>query len=67
MMHSERSERRAWQREVAIGLGRTLTPDEAERVRVAWQRYDRNRATYRGPWPESFVLEWKNEAQSPKV
>ena len=61
MMHSERSERRAWQREVAIGLGRQLTRDEAETVRVAWQAYSHSRGDHVGPWPATFVAQWRGD------
>ena len=38
-MNSERSSRRAWVREVAIGLGRSLTKSETREVEAEWRRY----------------------------
>lgn len=46
-MNSERSMRRDWQRQVAMGLGRQLTKQEAKLVAAAWSAYNQTlRATH---------------------
>jgi hypothetical protein len=41
-MNAERSMKRAWVREVAIGLGRPLTRREQREVEAEWRRYRRS-------------------------
>jgi hypothetical protein len=59
-MNCERSQRRDWQRTVAIGLGRALTKDEARAITLAWRHYSADR-NYAGPWPLDLMAQWKEQ------
>lgn len=60
-VNCERSQRRAWQKMVAIGLSRPLSKAEAKQVADAWresEKYRTSAAGYAGPWPSDFVKRW---------
>ena len=66
-MNCERSERRDWQRIVAMGLGRQLTRQEAKEVEDAWRTMKNLRKARRlnevTVYPKTFVTRWKTTTQ----
>lgn len=62
-MNCERSERRDWQRIVAMGLGRQLTKAEAKEVEDAWRTMKNLRKERRlaevTVYPKTFIARWR--------
>jgi hypothetical protein len=67
-MNCERSQRRDWQRIVAMGLGRQLTKQEAREVADAWRAkkaaFKARRGSAFTQWPSTFVARWKPKTEA---